>query len=162
MFRGSLRENIALSDDKSQDARIWQILEGLKLKELAESFEDGLDTVVGGGARTLSGGQKQRIAIARCILRNPRILLLDEATSALDEATEREVNAFLYSQLPHTTILSAAHRFSTVLAAEKIVVIEHGRISGFGTHRELVEENGLYRVLFEEYQESLRERGTIK
>ena len=150
LFRGSLRENIALSDDKSQDARIWQILEGLKLKELAESFEDGLDTVVGSGARSLSGGQKQRIAIARCIFRNPRILLLDEATSALDEVTECEVNAFLYSRLPHTTILSAAHRFSTILAAEKIAVIEHGRISDIGTHRELMEKNVLYRTLFEE------------
>lgn len=162
LFRGSLRENIALSDDKSQDARIWQILEGLKLKELAESFEDGLDTVVGSGARSLSGGQKQRIAIARCIFRNPRILLLDEATSALDEVTECEVNAFLYSRLPHTTILSAAHRFSTILAAEKIAVIEHGRISDIGTHRELMEKNVLYRTLFEEYQQSLREGGTAK
>lgn len=134
-------------------------MDGLKLKGLAESFEDGLDTVVGSGGRDLSGGQKQRVAIARCIFRNPKILLLDEATSALDEETEREVNAFIHSQLPHTTVLSVAHRFSAVLAAEKIVVMEQGRVSGVGRHGDLLRENGTYRALYEEYRNSLQDRG---
>uniref|UniRef100_UPI0040562D17 ABC transporter ATP-binding protein n=1 Tax=Acetatifactor sp. TaxID=1872090 RepID=UPI0040562D17 len=126
LFHGSLRKNIMLSDDKSRDGRLHEILEGLCLKELLEELPEGLDTIVGSGGRELSGGQKQRIAIARCIFREPKILLLDEATSALDEATEQAVNAFVYEQLPHTTILSVAHRSSTVLAAERVIRIEQG------------------------------------
>lgn len=154
LFRASLRENISLSADSGQDALIWEILEGLKLKELVEQWPEGLDTEIGSGSRELSGGQKQRIAIARCIYRKPKILLLDEATSALDEATEREVNAFVYDRLPDTTILSVAHRFSTVLAAAKAVVIEQGRVAASGGHDRLMQENELYRTLYEEYRQA--------
>jgi len=152
LFHGSLRKNIILSDDTSQDERIWQILEGLQLKELVEGFPEGLDTLVGSGGRSLSGGQKQRVAIARCIYRQPKILLLDEATSALDDETERAVNTFIYGQLASSTILSVAHRFSAVLAAEKAAVMEEGNIADLGTHDELLLRNGLYRTLFAEYQ----------
>ena len=152
LFRGSLRRNIIFSDDKSQDGRIWGILEGLKLKEVIKQFPEGLDTVVG----DLSGGQKQRIAIARCIYRQPEILLLDEATSALDEETEAAVNSFIYEQLPHTTILTVAHRFAAVLAAEKCVVIEQGCVSGAGTHEYLLRSNERYRQLYEAYRNSLQ------
>ncbi len=154
LFHGSLRENIILSDDPGQDALIWEILEGLKLKELVEQWPEGLDTVIGSGSREMSGGQKQRIAIARCIYRQPKILLLDEATSALDEATEREVNAFVYERLPDTTILTVAHRFSTVLAAGKAVVIEQGRAAAVGDHPFLMKESELYRTLYEEYRQA--------
>ncbi len=154
LFHGSLRENISLSDDPGQDALIWEILEGLKLKELVEQWPEGLDTVIGDGSREMSGGQKQRIAIARCIYRRPRILLLDEATSALDEATERDVNAFVYDRLADTTILSVAHRFSTVLAADKAVVVEQGRVAAVGDHNSLMKENALYRTLYEEYRQA--------
>ncbi len=156
LFYGSLRKNISLSDDKRDDARLWEILEGLKLKELVEELPEGLDTLVGTGGRALSGGQKQRIAIARCIFRQPKILLLDEATSALDEETERAVNAFIYEQLPDTTILSVAHRFSTVLAADKAVVLEHGHVAAVGNHESLMQESALYKALYEEYQRSAK------
>ena len=154
LFHGSLRENICLSEDRGQDARIWEILEGLKLKELVEQWPEGLDTLIGSGSREMSGGQKQRVAIARCIFRKPKILLLDEATSALDEATEREVNSFIYAELSDTTILSVAHRFSTVLAADKAVVIEQGRVAAVGEHKYLMRENELYRTLYEEYRQA--------
>lgn len=154
LFRGSLRRNIIFSDDRSHDGRIWEILEGLGLKETVREFPEGLDTILGSGGRDLSGGQKQRIAIARCIYRQPRILLLDEATSALDEETEKEVNRFIYRQLPHTTILTAAHRFAAVLAAEKCVVIEQGCVTGMGTHEELLESNHQYRGFYETYGNS--------
>ena len=156
LFYGSLRKNISLSDDKKEDARLWEILQGLKLKELVEELPEGLDTLVGTGGRALSGGQKQRIAIARCIFRQPKILLLDEATSALDEETERAVNAFIYEQLPDTTILSVAHRFSTVLAADKAVVLEHGHVAAVGNHESLMQESALYKALYEEYQRSAK------
>ena len=154
LFHGSLRENIILSENPGQDALIWEILAGLKLKELVEQWPEGLDTMLGSGSREMSGGQKQRIAIARCIFRQPRILLLDEATSALDEATEREVNAFVYDRLPDTTILTVAHRFSTVLAADKAVVMEQGRAAAVGNHDSLLKENELYRALYEEYRQA--------
>ena len=154
LFRGSLRRNIIFSDDRSHDGRIWEILEELGLKETVREFPEGLDTILGSGGRDLSGGQKQRIAIARCIYRQPRILLLDEATSALDEETEKEVNRFIYGQLPHTTILTAAHRFAAVLAAEKCVVIEQGCVTGMGTHEELLESNHQYRSFYETYGNS--------
>ena len=154
LFHGSLRENICLSEERGEDARIWEILEGLKLKELVEQWPEGLNTVIGSGGRELSGGQKQRVAIARCIFRKPKILLLDEATSALDEATEREVNEFIYNQLPDTTILSVAHRFSTVLAAGKAVVIEQGRVVAVGDHECLMRENKLYKTLYDEYRQA--------
>lgn len=154
LFQGSLRSNIIFGEDRSQDDRIWEILEGLRLKKAAEEFPEGLDTVVGSGGRELSGGQRQRIAIARCIYRRPRILLLDEATSALDEETEGAVNAFIRQQLPHTTILAVAHRFASVLAAEKCVVIEGGRVTGAGTHEALLQSNGQYRQSYEAYRSS--------
>lgn len=154
LFHGSLRENICLSKESGHDERIWEILEGLRLKELVEQWPEGLDTIVGSGDRELSGGQKQRIAIARCIYRKPKILLLDEATSALDEDTEKEVNAFLYEQLKETTILSVAHRFSTVLAAGKAVVMEEGSVAAMGGHDDLMKENALYRNLYEAYQQA--------
>lgn len=155
LFQGTVRQNISLSDDTSQDERIWDILEGLKLKELVSEFPEGLDTIIGNRARELSGGQKQRIAIARCIFKKPKILLLDEATSALDEVTESTVNKYIYEQLPDTTILSVAHRFSTVLSAEKIVVVENGYASAIGKHEQLLRENSLYRNLYTEYLNSV-------
>lgn len=155
LFHGTLRQNISLSDDVSQDDRIWDILEGLKLKELVSEFSEGLDTIIGSHGRELSGGQKQRVAIARCIFRRPRILLLDEATSALDEVTEAAVNQYIYEQLPDTTILSVAHRFSTVLSAEKIIVIEGGHVSAIGKHERLVNESSLYRTLYAEYEDTV-------
>lgn len=152
LFYGSLRKNIILSDDTLMDSRIWEILEGLNLKKLVEDLPEGLDTIVGVGGRTLSGGQKQRIAIARCIFREPQVLLLDEATSALDEDTEKLVNSFIYHQLPYTTIVSVSHRFSSILMADKIVVIEKGGVSDIGTHEYLTQNNALYQSMYNEYQ----------
>ena len=158
LFHGSLRENIILSDDRSHDKRIGEILAGLKLTEIIEEFPEGLDTIVGSSGRELSGGQKQRVAIARCIYQQPVILLLDEATSALDEATERIVNAYIFEELPQTTILMVAHRFTTVLAAEKAAVIEQGTVRSIGTHDILMQQNELYRMLFKEYQKSFQSK----
>ncbi len=155
LFHGTFRENICLSNDKKQDERIWDILEGFKLKELVLKFPEGLDTVIGNEDRGLSGGQKQRVALARCIFRKPKILLLDEATSALDEETEIAVNQYIYEQLPDTTILSVAHRFSTVLSAEKVVVMEEGRVAAIGSHEQLMKTNSLYQTLYAEYKHSV-------
>lgn len=158
LFHGSIRKNIILSDDKSADERIWQILDGLCLREVVEELPEGLDTLIGSGERDFSGGQKQRFAIARCIYRNPKILLLDEATSALDARIEALVNTYIMQELPETTILSVAHRFSTVLASKKAVVIEQGQVTAVGPHDELIRNNAMYQTLYTEYENSLRKR----
>lgn len=158
LFRGTIRQNICLSDDARQDTVIWDILEGLKLKELVSKLPKGLDTIIGDDDRALSGGQKQRVAIARCIFKNPKLLLLDEATSALDGSTEVAVNQYIYKKLLNTTILSVAHRFSTVLSAEKTVVIEEGCVAAIGNHDQLMKENKLYKTLYAEYEYSFLHR----
>lgn len=157
LIHGTIRKNIILSEDNSMDKRIWHILEGLQLKEKIKELPDGLDTVIDNSM--FSGGQRQRIAIARCIFREPKILLLDEATSALDEKTERLVNEFIYNELPSATIISIAHRFSSVLMAEKIVVIEQGNIVDTGRHDVLVQTNELYYSLFREFKNSIQDEG---
>lgn len=157
LFEGSLRENITFSNDKSQDIRIKCILQGLQMQELIENLPEGLDTIIESNSQKLSGGQKQRIAIARCIYRKPTILILDEGTSALDSKTEKKVLSFIKEELPNTTILSVAHRFSAALVSDRIAVMEGGKISAIGTSEELMKRNELYRLFYNEYANAILE-----
>src|SRR5258708_2266667 len=113
-------------------------------------FEDGYDTKVGERGYKLSGGEKQRVAIARVILKNPRILILDEATSALDTHSERLIQAALEPLMKDRTTLAIAHRLSTILAADIILVVDKGEIVERGTNDELMELGGLYARLYNE------------
>jgi len=119
---------------------------------------DGYDTVVGERGYRLSGGEKQRLAIARVILKDPRVLILDEATSALDTTSERLVQAALRPLMAGRTTIAIAHRLSTILAADVIFVLDRGRLVEQGTHAELVERGGLYAQLYaEQFQSGLVE-----
>ena len=109
---------------------------------------DGLDTVVGDNGVRLSGGQRQRIAIARAFLKDAPILIMDEATAALDNKSERLVQAALKSLKSGRTTFIVAHRLSTIVEADQIVVLDNGRVSGIGTHEEMLSENTLYSQLY--------------
>jgi ATP-binding cassette subfamily B protein len=125
-------------------------------------LDDGYDTIVGERGYKLSGGEKQRVAIARVILKNPRILILDEATSALDTHSERLIQAALEPLMENRTTLAIAHRLSTILAADIILVVNQGEIVERGTHEELLERGGLYARLYnEQFSKVLTEEMTV-
>ncbi len=114
------------------------------MSKLIKSFPEGMNTLVGERGLKLSGGEKQRVAIARTLLKNPPILVLDEATSALDTLTEREIKESLSSLAQKRTTIIIAHRLSTVVGANNILVIDKGKIVETGTHKQLLRKKGLY------------------
>ncbi len=145
LFGGTIRENIAYGKTDATEEEILNAARKANAFNFINSFPEKFDTVVGERGVKLSGGQKQRIAIARAILRNPKILILDEATSALDGESERLVKDALNELMKNRTTFIIAHRLSTIREADLILVINKGRIVEFGTHSELSEiENGLY------------------
>jgi ATP-binding cassette subfamily B protein len=144
LFDGTLRDNILYGVDDVDPARFQSALTTAHIREFLDDMPDGLDTRVGEHGARLSGGQRQRIAIARALVREPRVLLLDEATSALDSASERHVRDALASLMEGRTSLVVTHRLSTVSDADQIVVLDQGRIVEIGSHDQLLRSEGLY------------------
>ncbi len=149
LFGGTIKENIAYGKPGATDEEIIAAAKKANAHDFVSAFPEKYDTVVGEHGMKLSGGQRQRIAIARAILRDPAILILDEATSSLDSESEQLVQEALDNLMKGRTSFVIAHRLSTIRNADKIVVIDKGRVSEMGTHMELMSNNGLYRKLNE-------------
>jgi len=144
LLHTTVRENLRYARPGATDAEIEDAARAAQIHDLIAGLPDGYDTMVGSRGHRFSGGEKQRIAIARTLLRNPRVLVLDEATSALDTETERAVQKAFDTLAQGRTTITIAHRLSTVRNADQIVVLDHGQIAEAGTHTSLVASNGRY------------------
>ncbi|WP_428042290.1 ABC transporter ATP-binding protein [Candidatus Avelusimicrobium fimicolum] len=148
LFSGTVRENILLGNAQATEETIWKALKSACLDDFVRELPNQLDTQIGERGILLSGGQKQRLAIARAFVKNAPIVILDEATSALDNKSERVVQEALDNLMKNRTVIVIAHRLSTIQNADRIVVINDGRIAEQGTHEELLKKNGAYASLY--------------
>ncbi len=148
LFRGTIRDNIALGRPEATEAEIMTAARKAHAYDFISGFDRGFDTEVGEHGAKLSGGQRQRIAIARAFLKKASIILLDEPTAALDSESEREVQKALADLRVGRTTIVVAHRLQTIVDADRICVIENGRAVEFGTHDELMTRRGSYHTFF--------------
>lgn len=148
MMAGTIRDNLTYGLENRReipDERLWEVAKMAYADQFIQEFPEGLDTEVGERGVKLSGGQRQRIAIARAFLRDPKVLMMDEATASLDSQSEKVVQQALSRLMEGRTTFAIAHRLSTIVDADQIIFIEKGKITGSGTHEELVESHKLYR-----------------
>jgi ATP-binding cassette subfamily B protein len=147
LLHTTIRENLRYAAPSASDAEIESAARAAQIHDVIVDLPDGYDTLVGSRGHRFSGGEKQRIAIARTLLRDPKILVLDEATSALDTSTERAVQQAFDRLARGRTTVTIAHRLSTIRGADQIVVVDHGRVLESGTHETLVDSAGRYAAL---------------
>lgn len=159
IFMGTVAENIAYANSEATRSDIVKAAMLASAHEFISNMPDGYDTVIGASGKDLSGGEKQRISIARAILANPKILILDEATASVDTETEKAIQKSLTYLVKGRTTLSIAHRLSTLRDADRLVVIDNGRIAEEGTHKELEVLGGIYFKLLELQTKSLALKG---
>jgi ATP-binding cassette subfamily B protein len=159
LFMGTMAENIAYAKPDATIEEIIRVSKIARAHEFIIKLPDGYDTLLGSRGHGLSGGEKQRVAIARAILMNPRILVLDEATASLDTETEKFIQEALEELVQSRTTFAIAHRLSTLRNADRLVVVEKGKIEEIGTHEELYAKKGIYHKLISKQREALKLRG---
>ena len=153
LFSGSLRDNLLWGDKNASQEEIEEACRIAGADEFIDRLPEGFDTEMGQGGVNVSGGQKQRICIARAVLKKPKVLILDDSTSAVDTATEAGIREQLAEKLPGMTKIIIAQRISSVRHADRIIVLEDGKIMGSGTHEELLSGNEIYREIYESQKE---------
>lgn len=148
LFSGSIEENLMWGDDYASHEDVVNVAKLAQADGFVTSFEEGYETSLGQGGVNVSGGQKQRLCIARAMLKKPKILILDDSTSAVDTATEAEIRKNLKAFCPETTKIIIAQRISSVIEADKIIVIDEGEIVGIGKHEKLMESCEAYKEIY--------------
>ena len=149
LFSGTIYENLRWGDKTATDEEVQYAAKLACADEFIERFPDGYNTYIEQGGTNVSGGQRQRLCIARALLKKPKILILDDSTSAVDTATDAKIRKAFREEIPGTTKLLIAQRISSIQDADRILVLDDGRINGFGTHEELLENNEIYRDVYE-------------
>ena len=155
LFSGTIRENLRWGRADATDAEIEEACRMACADEFIEKMPDGYDTYIEQGGTNVSGGQKQRLCIARALLRRPKVLILDDSTSAVDTATDARIRAALKTALPDATKLIIAQRITSVMDADRIIVLDDGHVVGLGTHEQLMESCSIYREVYESQQEGV-------
>lgn len=148
LFKGTIRENICWGKDNATEEEIWEALEIAQAKEIVDNKPEGLETMVSQGAKNLSGGQKQRLSIARAIVKKPEILILDDSASALDYATDAKLRKAIAGLKNTMTVFTVSQRASSIMHADKIIVLDDGKIVGMGTHEELKRDCEVYQEIY--------------
>lgn len=149
LFSGSIYENLRWGDKNATDEECKRACRLACADEFIEKFPDGYDTHIEQGGSNVSGGQKQRLCIARALLKKPKIIIFDDSTSAVDTATDAKIRKAMSTEIPDTTKIIIAQRISSVMEADRIIVMDNGRIDGIGTHEELLKSNEIYRDVYE-------------
>ncbi len=155
LFSGTIKENLLWGDKDATDEEVEAACRAAQADDFIKSFPDGYETDMNQGGVNVSGGQKQRLCIARALLKKPKIIILDDSTSAVDTATDSKIREAFRRELGDTTTIIIAQRISSICDADKIVVMENGRINAVGTHAELLESNNIYREVYESQQKGV-------
>ena len=159
LFSGTIKENLRWGNENATDEEMITVCKHAQAHEFIESFPYGYDTKIEQGGTNVSGGQKQRLCIARALLKNPKILILDDSTSAVDTRTDALIQKAFKEDIPDTTKLIIAQRISSIENADKIIVLDDGRINAIGTHEELLASNSIYQEVYESQKKGGEEDG---
>jgi ATP-binding cassette subfamily B multidrug efflux pump len=155
LFSGTIKENLRWGNEAATDSEIIEACKIAQAHDFITSFPEGYETYLGQGGVNVSGGQKQRLSIARALLKRPKILILDDSTSAVDTATDSKIRQALRENLKDTTKIIIAQRITSVSDADKIIVMDDGRINAIGTHDELLATNSIYREVYDSQQKGV-------
>ena len=149
LFSGTILDNLRWGDKNASEEECKRVCRLACADEFIDRMPDGYNTYIEQGGSNVSGGQKQRLCIARALLKKPKVLILDDSTSAVDTATDAKIRKAFLTEIPETTKLIIAQRISSVQDADRIIVMENGKVNGFGSHEELLKTNKIYREVYE-------------